>query len=111
MGWAKYYEDNTEIMHERKTAMQYCIPKTEIRVACTGFFSSANVIVEIKEEPIVLQKAEYTDRYIICKDCGRQFLFSARSQKYFHAMDWSDPKRCKCCRSKHNTRYLMRSSF
>ena len=65
----------------------------------------------VKEEPAVPQQIEYKDRYIVCKDCGRKFLFSAKSQKHFDKMDWDDPKRCKCCRSYRNTRYLMCSSF
>lgn len=65
----------------------------------------------IKEELLAPQKVEYEDRYIVCKDCGRKFLFSARAQKHFDKMGWDDPKRCKSCRSYRNTRYLMCSSF
>lgn len=111
MGWAKYYEDNVEIMYERQTATQSDRQETEIGIICTGILPVANIIVEIKEEPVVSQQIEYKDRYIVCKDCGRKFLFSAKSQKHFDKMDWDDPKRCKCCRSYRNTRYLMCSSF
>lgn len=111
MGWAKYYEDNLEIMHERKTTMQSYKQESKIKVVCTGTLSVANIIVEIKEETTVTKQIEYKDRYIVCKDCGCKFLFSANSQKHFDKMDWDAPKRCKCCRSYRNTRYLMCSSF
>lgn len=111
MGWAKYYEDNVEIMYERKAAMQSFRQETEINVVCTCILPVANNIVEIKEEPVVPQQIEYKDRYIVCKDCGSKFLFSAKSQMHFDNMDWDDPKRCKSCRSYRNTRYLMCSSF
>lgn len=111
MGWAKYYEDNVEIIHERKEAMQSYRQEIEIKVVCMGIFPVTNTIIEIKEDPTVPQEIEYKDRYIVCKDCGRKFLFSAKTQKYFDKVDWDTPKRCKCCRSYRNTRYLMCSSF
>jgi len=41
----------------------------------------------------------YTDQTLICKDCGRQFVFSAGEQKFFadRALN-SKPQRCKECR-------------
>ena len=111
MGWAKYYEDNIEIMYERKAAMQFYAQETEIKVVCTTVLPVTNIVLEIKETPVAPQQIEHKDRYIVCKDCGRKFLFSAKSQKHFDKMDWDDPKRCKCCRNYRNTRYLMCSSF
>ncbi|MBR6528495.1 MAG: zinc-ribbon domain containing protein [Firmicutes bacterium] len=49
--------------------------------------------------------------YIVCKDCGKKFLFSATVQKYFDLKGWDDPKRCRDCKNYRNTRYLMCSSF
>lgn len=111
MGWAKYHEDNVEIMNERKAVMQSYRKETEIKIVCTGILPITNIIVEIKEQPTAPQRIEYQDRYIVCKDCGRKFLFPAKMQKYFDKMDWDDPKRCKCCRSYRDTRYLMCSYY
>lgn len=111
MGWTKYHEDNMEIIYEREAAMQSYRQETEIKVIYTGILPTANMVVEIEEAPVVPQQIEYEDRYIVCKDCGRKFLFSAKAQKHFDKMDWAAPKRCKCCRSYRNTRYLMRSSY
>lgn len=111
MGWAKYYEDNAEIMYEREAAMQSFKQKNGIKVVYTDTLPVASIIVENKEKPTIPQKIEYKDRYIVCKDCGRKILFSAKSQKHFDKMDWDAPKRCKCCRSYRNTRYLMYPSY
>ncbi len=111
MGWAKYYEDNVEIMYERQATMEARRQENKINVVCTTVLPMTNIIIEIKEELIAPKQVEYEDRYIICKDCGRKFLFSSKEQKHFDKMDWDDPKRCKCCRSYRNTRYLMCSSF
>lgn len=108
MGWAKYYEDNMEIMYERKTAMQSFRQETEIKVVCLPV---ANIIVEMKAQTTVPQQIKYKDKCIVCKDCGRKFLFTANAQKHYDIKGWDNPKRCKCCRSYRNTRYLMSSSF
>lgn len=41
-----------------------------------------------------------TDREIICKDCHRKFLFTARDQEFFTKMSFTPPVRCKPCRDK-----------
>lgn len=79
MGWAKYYEDNVEIMYERQATMQSHKQETEINIVYTGISPTANIIVETKEELIVPQRPEFKDRHIVCKDCGRKLLFSAKS--------------------------------
>lgn len=108
MGWAKYCEDNIEIMLERQFMMQ----KTEITVA---FRTNSSVVTTMNSTAYMIHKEankpKYEDRYIVCKDCGRKFLFSAKSQRYFDMMDWDTPKRCKSCRNYRNARYLMCSSF
>lgn len=35
------------------------------------------------------------DKFLICKDCKRKFLFSVREQKQFGQRGWPDPVRCK----------------
>lgn len=111
MGWAKYYEDNVEIMYERQAMMQSQIHETEIKVVCTGILPMTKIVVEIKEEFPVSRNIEYENLYIVCKDCGRRFLFTAEAQKHYSKMGWDAPKRCKSCRNYRNTRYLMCSSF
>ena len=108
MGWAKYCEDNIEIMMER----QFMVQKSEVDVVRrTNNCLATNLILNIVETSVEASKTKYEDKYIMCKDCGKKFLFSAKTQKYFEKMNWDEPKRCKCCRSYRNTRYLMCSSF
>lgn len=38
------------------------------------------------------------DRTIECRDCGNQFVFSAREQEFFAEKGFQEPKRCKHCR-------------
>jgi CxxC-x17-CxxC domain-containing protein len=40
----------------------------------------------------------YTDRDLICKDCGQSFTFSADDQEFFASKGYSDPLRCPACR-------------
>lgn len=111
MGWAKYYEDNAEIMHERQLSMQSHRQVAENKIFCATVLLVADLTTEAKEEPIVSQQVAYSDRYLVCKDCGQKFLFSAKEQRYYSKVSWGDPKRCQCCRNYRNTRYLMCSSF
>ena len=43
---------------------------------------------------------EYKDRNIKCLNCGKEFLFSTRDQKYYEEMGFKNPpKRCRECRA------------
>lgn len=111
MGWAKYYEDNAEIVYERQETMQSRIQKSEIKIAYVTVPPAIEVAVEIQRETLDHKQKDFKDKYIICKDCGRKFLFTASVQRHYNKMGWIDPKRCKCCRSCRNARYLMRLSY
>ncbi len=41
---------------------------------------------------------EFTDKTITCKDCGKEFTFTAGEQKFFAEKNFSEPVRCKECR-------------
>ena len=38
------------------------------------------------------------DKVLICKDCGRKFVFTVKEQMKFGQKGWTDPVRCKVCR-------------
>ena len=40
------------------------------------------------------------DKEIICKDCGKPFIFSKGEQLFFNSKQLSEPKRCIICRKK-----------
>ena len=44
---------------------------------------------------------EFTDKTLVCKDCGNEFVFTAGEQTFYKekGLD-NEPKRCKECRDK-----------
>ena len=42
--------------------------------------------------------SELKDKKIICKDCQKEFLFTANDQKFYTEHNFEEPKRCKSCR-------------
>jgi DNA-directed RNA polymerase subunit RPC12/RpoP len=42
----------------------------------------------------------YEDKTLICKDCGKDFVFGANDQEFFASKQFSDPVRCRDCRAK-----------
>ena len=42
----------------------------------------------------------YTDKTIVCKDCGREFVFTARDQEFYAEKGFTnEPQRCRDCRN------------
>ncbi len=41
----------------------------------------------------------FEDRVLVCKDCGKEFVFSAGEQEFYAQNDFkNDPARCPACR-------------
>lgn len=41
----------------------------------------------------------YQDKILTCKDCGREFIWTAGEQEFFAEKGFAnEPKRCKACR-------------
>ncbi len=38
------------------------------------------------------------DITIVCKDCGKEFVFSERDQQFYQEKGFTQPVRCKECR-------------
>lgn len=38
------------------------------------------------------------DKTIVCKDCGKEFVFTEREQEFYASKNFSDPVRCPECR-------------
>jgi len=46
----------------------------------------------------------FTDRILICVDCGAEFVFTAGEQVFFQDKQFrNDPKRCKQCKAKRSS--------
>ena len=41
----------------------------------------------------------YTDKTLVCADCGQEFLFTASEQQFYAARQFSEPRRCGSCRA------------
>ena len=49
----------------------------------------------------------FQDNTIVCKDCGKEFTFTANEQEFYAEKGFTnEPQRCKACRDarKQNTR-------
>ncbi|CDF11544.1 putative uncharacterized protein [Mycoplasma sp. CAG:776] len=41
----------------------------------------------------------YEDKTLVCKDCGKEFIFTAGEQEFYALKQIpNEPKRCKACR-------------
>jgi CxxC-x17-CxxC domain-containing protein len=40
----------------------------------------------------------YTDKTLVCQDCGAEFTFSGGDQEFYAEKGYSEPKRCPDCR-------------
>lgn len=111
MGWAKYMEDDLEIIENRNAFGYYEIysmsypsrqPAPHIRKEPVGRTLDVNMTTAFRDT--------YKNEFIICKECGKMFSFSAESQRMYSNRGWNPPKRCKCCRNRRNISYLMRTA-
>lgn len=50
---------------------------------------------------------DYADKWLVCAECGRQFLWDAGEQAWYRFKRFfNQPKRCKDCRDrKRNARF------
>ena len=43
----------------------------------------------------------YTDKTLVCKDCGQEFVFTAGEQEFYAEKGFEhEPQRCRDCRAK-----------
>lgn len=40
-----------------------------------------------------------SDRTIVCRDCGQEFVFTAGEQAFYQERGYTDPMRCPSCRA------------
>lgn len=51
---------------------------------------------------------ELTDRELVCKICGKRFIFSKHEQKLYQEFAFKEPKRCPACRRRRPQREGVR---
>ena len=47
---------------------------------------------------------EEADVRIKCQDCGKEFVFTVRDQKFYEENGYLPPKRCRSCRNARTLR-------
>ena len=109
MGWAKYTEDDLEIMQNRQYMRQQETIITVTQKTLIIPFTTVKIKVEnrIRKSPESGSTSTLEDRKIQCKDCGRIFSFSTEAQEQYKKMAWCAPKRCKACRERRRVKQLM----
>ena len=125
MGWAKYYEDNLELVlsrepliFEQNTERSVAKAKTVCKeladaVQNNNDVSKTTIAISTKANAKTdhsATKMQYKPKELYCQECGRLFLFSSKAQEIFAGNGWNPPKRCKACRDNRTIRYLMRAS-
>lgn len=57
---------------------------------------SLNKEIQLKSEEII---SMYQDKTLVCKDCGKEFVFTAGEQEFYAEKGFqNEPVRCKSCR-------------
>ena len=68
------------------------ISPANLRQACHGQLDK--IYYTVKGE-----KKMYTDKTLVCKECGAEFVFTAGEQEFYHERGFvNEPQRCKACR-------------
>lgn len=50
------------------------------------------------------------DKKIKCQDCGEEFNFSEKDQRFYEEKGFKSPKRCKTCRNIKKDRFLSKNN-
>lgn len=103
MGWSRCFEKDNEAMLERIESKG--LYEKHIASYWSKNFHLYNSKTEIKVAH------QYKDTYVVCRECGNKFFFSAKSQKQYDSKNWNWPRRCKSCREARDMRYVMYSHF
>ena len=52
----------------------------------------------------------YQDKTLVCKDCGKEFVFTAGEQEFYAQNGFAnEPKRCKACRDRKKNERRQRA--
>ncbi len=87
MSFAKYFEDNQEILQERILLQSY-LPRMATR-------SEITIRVSTPAPRPIIQPILYTGT---CKCCGCQFTMTPKELAWFWKKGLNTPKRCRPCR-------------
>lgn len=76
------------------------------------FIRSLLKMVEIRKLKSIFEEGgiHMTDKTLVCKDCGKEFVFTAGEQEFYKEKGFTnEPTRCKDCRiARKNERFNSR---
>lgn len=106
MANAKYTEDIMEQIEENIRAARereqsnalVCYSPTPTRAIYTYYTDTVKTAMAEPTPAPVPKKEKRKAKKILCAECGNQFVFTTKEQKYFKKMSFCDPKRCPDCR-------------
>ena len=52
-----------------------------------------------------MENKTYEDKTIVCKDCGKEFIWKAGDQRFYEEKGFNAPVRCKECRDSRKAKY------
>ena len=54
----------------------------------------------------------YEDKTLVCKECGKEFVFTAGEQEFYAERGFqNEPQRCKACRDARKNAAVVPASF
>jgi CxxC-x17-CxxC domain-containing protein len=51
------------------------------------------------------------DQTLVCRDCGKEFVWTAGEQEFYNQKGFGAPQRCKDCRAKRKTEKMSSRSM
>ena len=107
MGWAKFVEDNMEMLDDRfyRPINEERYQQEAIIQVCT-ILPVATFPIEVNVTVSCTKPSARPDRTLYCRDCGRAFRFSGKEQDFFETKGYRPPKRCKSCRELNKIRCI-----
>ncbi len=94
-GWEKGAAAARRFM-EQELAHIEPLPLAEMKRRRSEAARLADAIIPIEGRPVAPDGLQ--DETLSCKDCSKEFLFSAGEQRYFATKGFTKPVRCKSCR-------------
>ena len=63
-------------------------------------------LVEDTEENKDVANHDGEDKEIVCKLCGKKFIFTVGEQEFYASKNFPEPKHCKGCAKKRRMKFL-----
>lgn len=110
MGWAKYAEDNLELQTDRlQHPMNDRWFPAESYIEVRAVLPVSILPVKVSVSVTASKKSVKPDQILLCRDCGKQFVFTSNDQIFYARKGFHPPKRCRQCRKQKKARLAAQS--